>query len=44
VSNLDRWLIPMIGLSLLIVALTRQVVWLLLAVAAAGIYLMVRRQ
>jgi hypothetical protein len=44
VSNLDRWLLPMIGLSLLIVALTSQVVWLLLAVAAAGIYLMVRRQ
>jgi hypothetical protein len=44
VSKLDRWLMPIIGLSLLIVALTRQVIWLLLALAAAGIYLMIRRQ
>jgi hypothetical protein len=44
VSKLDRWLMPIIGLSLLIVAFTGQAIWLLLALAASGVYLMIRRQ
>jgi hypothetical protein len=43
-KKLDRWLIPLVGVSLLVLALTRQTFWVLLAVAAVGAYLLVHRR
>jgi hypothetical protein len=43
-QKLDRWLIPLVGASLLLLALTRQTVWVLLAIAAVGVYLLVHRR
>jgi hypothetical protein len=43
-QKLDRWLIPLIGVSLIVVALTRQTVWVLLAIAAVGAYLLIHRR
>jgi len=40
----DRWLIPLVGVSLLVLALTRQTIWMLLAVAAVGVYLLLHRR
>jgi hypothetical protein len=37
-QKLDRWLIPLVGVSLLVLALTRQTFWVLLAIAAVGVY------
>jgi hypothetical protein len=43
-QKLDRWLIPLVGVSLLVLALTRQTIWMLLAVAAVGVYLLLHRR
>jgi hypothetical protein len=43
-QKLDRWLIPLVGVSLLVLALTRQTFWVLLAIAAVGVYLLVHRR
>jgi hypothetical protein len=43
-QKLDRWLIPLVGVSLLVLALTRQTFWVLLAIAAVGAYLLLHRR
>jgi hypothetical protein len=43
-QKLDRWLIPLVGVALLLLALTRQTFWVLLAIAAVGAYLLLHRR